>query len=354
MRLQNAARYVQILVGKFLLPMPSNSSRQTLARHWELLRLLPSRGTGKTAGQLTIELADAGFSVSKRQVERDLTELQAIFSLDCNDGSAPYGWRWPSGGSIELPALTLAEALSLKIVESALRPLFPGAVLRILKTRFDEASAKLQALKPQNRTARWADKVRTVAPALPMCAPEIDADALDALQNALLSDHQIEVLYKNSDHKHVELRLHPLALVNRGHLNYLVATAFEYTDVRLYALHRFTAVKELHERCLRPVDFDIDTYLSEGGLQFGARSAITLEMRVSPSLADYLRESPLNEDQKIETGDGFAVISVVIPDTWQLRWWILSQGAEIQILSPADLRADVISALTQSLKNYSN
>lgn len=32
--------------------------------------------------------------------------------------------------------------------------------------------------------------------------------------------------------------LHPLALVVRGPVTYLVATASDYPDVRLYALHR--------------------------------------------------------------------------------------------------------------------
>lgn len=334
--------------------MPSNSARNTLARHWELLRLLPVRGPGKTARQLASELADAGFAVSKRQVERDLIELQSVFALDCNDASIPYGWRWPSGGSVELPALSLAEALSLKIVEDTLRPLLPGAVLRILKSRFEEASSKLKALKIHNAAAQWVDKVRTVDPALPMHPPAIDSEVLDSIQNALLSDHQIQALYLNTDQKAVELRLHPLALVNRGPLTYLVATAFDYTDIRLYALHRFATVQELQEYSRRPGDFDIDVYLDEGGLQFGRRAAIKLEMRVSLSLAHVLQESPLSAEQRIEVNDDFAILAATLSDTWQLRWWILSQGEAVQVLKPQELRTEMISTLEQSLKNYSS
>ena len=49
--------------------MPANKKKHTLARQWELLKRLPTRGAGKTASELTQELQVAGFDVSKRQVE---------------------------------------------------------------------------------------------------------------------------------------------------------------------------------------------------------------------------------------------------------------------------------------------
>jgi hypothetical protein len=36
--------------------MPTRKTQSTLARQWELLKLLPSRGTGKTAKQLADDL----------------------------------------------------------------------------------------------------------------------------------------------------------------------------------------------------------------------------------------------------------------------------------------------------------
>ena len=55
--------------------MPHDKTRNTVARQWELLKILPTRGAGKTAKDLTGILNDLGFKVSKRQVERDLGEL---------------------------------------------------------------------------------------------------------------------------------------------------------------------------------------------------------------------------------------------------------------------------------------
>mgnify|MGYP000287578086 CR=1 FL=1 len=91
--------------------MPANKKKHTLARQWELLKRLPTRGAGKTASELTQELQVAGFDVSKRQVERDLGELMDAFDLECNNASIPYGWRWLPGASSDLAGMTLADAL---------------------------------------------------------------------------------------------------------------------------------------------------------------------------------------------------------------------------------------------------
>jgi hypothetical protein len=40
--------------------MPAKTTRRTLARQWELLKRLPSRGVGKTAAERTRELNAEG------------------------------------------------------------------------------------------------------------------------------------------------------------------------------------------------------------------------------------------------------------------------------------------------------
>ena len=51
--------------------MPANNARDTMIRHWELLKKLPTSGAGKTVSELTNDLNALSFKVSKRQVERD-------------------------------------------------------------------------------------------------------------------------------------------------------------------------------------------------------------------------------------------------------------------------------------------
>lgn len=86
--------------GRFLLPFAT--TRATLSRQWALLRQLPGRSPGITSAELVWRLRDAGFSVSKRTVERDLNELSLIFPLERNDKSIPFGWHWSASAVGEL------------------------------------------------------------------------------------------------------------------------------------------------------------------------------------------------------------------------------------------------------------
>ena len=131
--------------------MPAQTTRRTLSRQWELLKLLPSRGVGKTAAEFTRELNAQGFAVSKRQVERDLWDLYEVFHLDCNGESAPYGWKWPRGASVDLPAMGVAEALSLCLMQDAITPMVPAAMLEVLQSRF--SLARLASMRLDSSSA---------------------------------------------------------------------------------------------------------------------------------------------------------------------------------------------------------
>lgn len=331
--------------------MPSNKTRNTLARQWELLKLLPTRGSGKSSKEIADALAEAGFTVSKRQVERDLLDLQEVFGLECNDASIPYGWRWGAAPT-ELPGVTLAEALSLQIIEETLKPLLPYSVLRTVQPRFAQAKAKLSSLAEQNAASAWIDKVMSVPPTLPMLPPVVDEELLELVQTALLNTEQIEAIYQGFSDEPKALRLHPLGLVVRGSVTYLVATAFDYTDVRLYALHRFQAVTRTYGQSKIPKGFKLADYLDEGALQFGAGRPIKLIARISDDLAKRLEETPLVSNQKIKSTGGAIELSVSVVDSWQLHWWILSQGGAITVVAPVGLRQRIRDAHFEALKKY--
>jgi len=329
--------------------MPAAATRNTLSRQWELLKRLPSRGSGKTARELRQELADAGFQVSKRQVERDLTELAGVFAIDCNDQSIPYGWRWAAGASVDLPGLTVAEAVSLRLVEETVRPLLPASLLQALEPRFRQADSKIASLAGENAAIQWLGKVRTVPPTQPLLPPAIAPDVLAAVQEALMAGEQVDADYRaaNTDSP-TEMRLHPLALVNRGPVTYLVATAWDYADIRLYALQRITAARRRFEPCRRPADFDLDAYIESGALQFGNGRKIRLEAAISEDLGRILAETPLSADQVLTGGR----LTATVKDTWQLRWWIMSLGDGIEVLGPAGLRQAIVDGVARTYSMY--
>lgn len=334
--------------------MPKATHHHALARQWELLRLLPNRPPGITATELASRLQDNGFVVSKRTIERDLSELSTLFGIVCNDKGMPYGWYWMNGEPADLPGISITDAISLNLIEEFLRPLVPAAMLTTLEARFRQAKKKLEELSVDNKVARWIDKVRYVPPTLALIPPKIAEGVLETIQAGLLAEKQIAVRYhKPSVATPHELILHPLGIAQRGSVTYLVATAYDYSDVRLYAVHRIEMATLLDEDITKPAGFSLETYVTAGALQFGLGEQIDLTARINQTVATILDETPLASHQIIIPDVGsYFILHVRIPDSWQLRWWILSQGANIKIISPSHIREKTREILSQALAQY--
>ena len=334
--------------------MPKATHHHALARQWELLRLLPSRLPGITANELASRLQGNGFVVSKRTVERDLTELSTLFGIACNDKGMPYGWYWMNGEPADLPGVSITDAISLNLIEEFLRPLVPTAMLATLEARFRQAKKKLEELSADNVAARWIDKVRYVPPTLALIPPKITEGILETIQEGLLTEKQIAVRYhKPSSSTPHDLILHPLGIAQRGAATYLVATAYDYSDIRLYAAHRIEAASLRDEDAVNPTGFTLEAYVAAGALQFGSGEQIDLIARINQTLASILEETPLSTNQQITTeGADRFILNAGVVDSWQLRWWILSQGANIEIISPPEIREKTRETLNRALAQY--
>ena len=331
--------------------MPAQTSRLTITRQWDLLKLLPIIGTGYTSKQLCESLNNKGYTVSKRQVERDLVELETIFPIDCNKAGIPFGWRWIKGAQIDIPGISMPEALSLKLMESSITPLLPSAIMNSLRPRIKQAEKLLNDQFSSNLHAKWITKIRTVSPALPLRTPDINEEILQTIQHALLHELQIKVQYQpNKSEKPRNYKINPLALVQRGPITYLVATVSNFTDVILFALHRFSEVDVTSKPARIPTDFNLDKHINDGKLNFGKGKQIRLKGKISNYLSKILQETPLSEDQKITIKNNSNTITATLPDTWQLHMWILSQADGIEIISPKGLR----KTISQRLRNASD
>ena len=333
--------------------MPSAKAHSTVSRQWELLRQLPSRPPGITATELVTRLHTQGYRISKRTIERDLNDLSLMFPLQCNDKNAPYGWHWKPGVSVELQGITLTEALSLALVESAIRPLLPNSMLKVLEPRFNHARQKLKTLGEENHAARWLDKVASVRPDLNLQAPDIHEETLETLQQALLEENQVQCEYYSAHSDKISLlTLNPLALVQRGLITYLIGTAYPYTDVRQYAVHRFRELTPLTTPTLGLKDFNLEDYLSTDALQFGKTEKIAFQAWLSEKQARLLRETPLSADMVLtDLGNGHRV-TATISNSWQLQWWILSLGDALIVEKPLSLREQTALTLRSAAAGY--
>ena len=329
-------------------------TEQTISRHWEILQMLPSRRPGMTTEEIESQLNSLGWNTRRRTIQRDLISLQTIFPLECNDKSKPFGWYWMPNHRIELPGFSVPEALSLQLIEEYMKSVLPLSIVSVLESQFQQAKIKLNAVKSDNKFAGWLDKVKMVSPAMPQIPPTIDISVLTAVQDALINEHQIKVSYqKPQSNKLNEWHLHPLGLVQRGAISYLICTIFDYGNPILCAIHRIKSIEILKVKVNYPANFCLDKYIEHGGLQFGGGKPIKLEAIVHPLLFDYLIESPLSKDMKTSSKNGVHKIKATVIESWQFNWWIRSQGSMIEVVKPISLRNKIEHELVKTLKNYS-
>ena len=345
--------------------MPQNNKKNTLQRQWEMMRMLTvSRADTKQDGRwdkasdITAKLNDAGYDVSVRTVQRDLKELSEIFPIELNDKNPrDFGWRWPKGTHLDIPGMSIPEALAMSLVETHMKQLLPATMLDALQGVFSLAQSKLDKVEQQNNnhSKDWLNKVRVVPPTQPLLPPVVKEDVQASLYQAVLENRQITAKYQSTGSEQPkEYVLHPLGLIMRGAVTYLVASAWDYADARLYALHRFSKVEILDAAVNTPEKFSLDKAIASGLAEFANQGEpIHLELRCTKWVATYLAETPLALDQKIEVeADGWVRLTATVNDTWQLHWWLLGQGAGVAVCGPAPLRQEISQSLVEAARAY--
>ena len=192
-----------------------------------------------------------------------------------------------------------------------------------------------------------------IAPQHFLQAPQVDAEAVGLIYEAVLENRKFSATYKGKP----ERIIHPYGLVQQGHTLYLICRFYEFDDVRITALHRYQEV-ELLDESVRPFpEFNIDDYLDGGAMQWVLpdRQRIELKLLVSPRLATHLEETPLADKQILTADtqhDEHHILKADVFDSMQLRRWLLSQGAALQILGPEPLREWMRDIVQKQAENY--
>lgn len=337
--------------------MPAQPKHGTLSRLLELLKALPHQRWA-TPGELRELLADRGFDIDLRSVQRDLRDLQRSFPLDHNDKGKPHGWRWSAEAASGIASMSTPEALMIVLVQQHLQAALPASMLEGFEMLFTRARQRLDRLGPRAGASRWPQKVKAVPPGMPTLAPTATSEVQKALADALLTDRQIDAIYapgpKGAPRRY---RLHPLGLILRGGTTYLAATRGGTSYASLYAVHRFRQIDVLLDLVSLPPGLDLDAALKRGRGQFGiaahGSAQIKLVIACEPSMSDLLEESPLASDQELKPmADHRIEIHATVSDCWEMRWWLLGHGASMEVLAPATLRREIAAVHREAAGRY--
>lgn len=313
----------------------------TVLRQWSILRKLPRYPRKITASAIDRHLQDQGFDVSKRTIERDLEKLAGLWPIAADQQSRPYGWSWAKDAQVaDIPGMDLATALAFRLAREYLAPLLPPATLQHLEPHFDRAGRVLKEGGTATLRA-WPKKVKVIGHGPALLPPTTVPGVHETVLQALLENRRIEAVYTPRDSgEQREYLINPLGAVFRQSVVYIVATLWDYDDVRQLALHRFSEARLTDARARRPRGFDLDDYIQQGAFGYPASDdRIRIRVLFDAGTAHHLYETPLSSDQALAPAqDGRVELTASVPDTEDLRWWLLGFGAGVEVKSPARLR----------------
>ena len=310
-----------------------NAAFDAVARLIQLLQLIPRRRK-KPVRQLHEELADLGYRTTLRTVQRDLEKLAERFPIE-SDAAKPAGWRWSEGATdVSLPVMEPSVALTFLVLQEHVRHLLPPQVVEDLQPRFEEARRTLER-QPDSGLRRWPQRIAVTSRSLPMIPPDIDQAIQRTVFDALARRRQLQLKYRPyaSDTINAYV-LHPQGLIAREGVIYLVALVADYNDPRSLVLHRFVSADVVESPARESPDFDIDRYITEGGVAIATGGQVRLEAVFRSARAHAFTESRISHDQRVELiplpdGSTGHRLTATLQDTLQLTWWLQSFGDEL-------------------------
>lgn len=291
----------------------------------------------QTNRRMTAPALARRLEVSPRTVQRDMEALSMAGVPVYAERGAGGGWVLPESYRTDLTGLTDAELRALIVAT-------PGRLLADLGLRqaSDAALVKLLASLPAvaRRDAELMRQRILVDGAGWHQAPDA-VPTLALLHEALWLDRAVRMIYTRHDDEAVEREVHPLGLVAKGRLWYLVAAVDG--GVRTYRVSRIQQVDILPQSAQRPADFDLAAFWAESSAQFVARlPRFPLTVRVAPDVVRrlwipgaYARIQHVGEPE----ADGWQTAELMLQTEEEACSYVLGFGDRMAVLAPSSLHA---------------
>lgn len=310
----------------------------------------------QTRRQLTARELAAELEVSLRTIYRDVESLAAAGVPVYAEHGRAGGYRLVQGYRTSLTGLTDHETAALFMVG------LPGPAAALGMA--GEASAAelklLAALAPdqRERAGKLRDRFHLDVPAWYRDAEQ--APHLAAVAEAVLHDRRIDVVYRRwAEPREVERTLEPFGLVLKNGAWYVVARARGAT-LRTYRVSNILRLTPTAEGFTRPAGFDLARHWQEHLAEFEARRITgTALVRVTASLQARLPDLPAGSLRKaVESStappDGAGSITVELPieSIGNAAAQLLPHGADVEVLAPEALRAELARSARSVLELY--
>lgn len=315
------------------------------SRLLSVLLLLQNRGR-MTADELAAEL-----EVSVRTVYRDIEALAHSGVPVYAERGREGGYRLVEGYRTRLTGMTEQEVQALALAG------LPGAADELgLRQVLTSAQLKLHAALPAELRASAGRLAERFHLDVPGWFRDIESPPwLAEVADAVWRQYRITVRYERWNNTEVTRLLEPLGLVLKGGTWYLAARC--HGRDRTYRMSRILGV-DRSGSFERPADFDLSRYWQEWSEGFARRlyprvASVRLSPRGQAVVPFYLGAVGVRALAGAEPGeDGWVRVDLPVESGAPALGELLRFGPELEVLSPADLRAQVADAARKTSAYY--
>ncbi|MCR9199682.1 MAG: WYL domain-containing protein [Planctomycetaceae bacterium] len=317
-----------------------------LGRQWKVLRLLDCSRVGYTINELVRET-----EVSEKTVRRDLQVLQTEFSICEVSHDGVKRWQMPPLG--KQLGFQLTELMAMHLFQQFLDPLAGTPFWEGSRSVFQKVKGALG-----DSGARYLQQMSTALTSTSVGAGDYEdrGGVIDRLLLSMEENRVVTAAYRSSQRPTAESRrLHPLGMVHHRGSLYLIAWSVHHGEVRNFKIDRMESADLQQEQFEPPEAFDLSDWLSKcfGVWRTGSEDLQTIRIQFTAECARYVQESTWHESQHLESQpDGSLIATFHLPDTQEIKRWIMSFGPGAQALAPAALVNEIQQELKQMLEGY--
>jgi len=320
------------------------AKRDRLARFYRVLRYLAAHPEGATVDAI------AGFvSMSRRTVYRDLRALEGEIGIPL--WSEAGRWGIVEGAFLPPLRLTLDEAVAF---------FFAARLTVQFADRYDPdtgaAFQKLAEILPPV-VARHLERTIDVLAGRP--PDERMARHLRLLARAWAERRVVEIAYDPATYSPGRpprrSRVHPYLLEASATTRALYLIGFDESR----AATRTFKLQRILEMSLTPETFDPpDPAVVQEGLDrawgvIADQEEVEVELRFDAEIAGLVAETTWHPTEQVtREADGSLVWRVRVPGTIEIRRWILQWGAQVEVIAPPELRAEVAATYRKAAERY--
>jgi predicted DNA-binding transcriptional regulator YafY len=319
-------------------------------RFYKIDHLIRERGV-VPVGDFLREL-EVSLATFKRDIEYMRSRHHAPIEWDRDAGGYRFVKPDSAAPVYELPGLWFSprEAQALLTMQHLLESLEPtllGAHLAPLKSR-------LEALLSTGE--RSADEVRKRIRVIPMGARKHEPKHFELIASAVLNRQRLKLTYWNRTKDEVtEREVSPQRLVHYRENWYLDAWCHLRNDLRSFALDAMRGVEMVAGKVKEVPDKELDEVLASGYGIFSGKKVQWATLRFTPERARYVAMEEWHPKQRAKLmPDGALILEVPYSSGAELVMDIFKYGADVEVVGPNDLRAEIAKRAGALVNRYSN